>query len=76
MQREQRTTQGNTVSDRPLLRQLIALLIALSPAVGAAQGSVAGLSEAELQTEVTEIHAALAGIEEEAFAQILSLIHI
>ncbi len=76
MQREQRTTQGNTVSDRPLLRQLIALLIALSPAVSAAQGSVAGLSEAELQTEVTEIHAALAGIEEEAFAQILTLVEV
>jgi hypothetical protein len=52
---------------------LIALGIGLSTAVASAQG---GLSATELKAEATELRAALAGVDEEAFAQILTLVEI
>lgn len=52
---------------------LIALGIGLSAAAASAQG---GLSATELKAEATELRAALAGVDEEAFAQILTLVEI
>ena len=53
----------------------IALLIALTAAQAAAQGDLV-LNEAELRDEAVQLRAVLAGTDEEAYAQILTLVDI
>ena len=75
MRREQTTTtiaRGRRLSMRV---PRIALLIALTTAQAAAQGGLE-LTEEDLGHEVVNLRAALAGADEEAYAQVLTLVDV
>ena len=79
MQRKWTMASGSSAGDHRLFGRraiaLVALCIGLSAAAASARSGLA-LSATELEVEITKLRAVLVGVDEEAYAQILTLAEI